>query len=115
MDISDELAFMVPPAAMFLAHPAGESFDEFAFSSAGATLTKARNGLSPVHVEMITVIRMFIRQYGISPSQLQAWVEAAKAKIQQKKKVFRSSLISETDRDRPRPGLQPNLATDRDP
>jgi hypothetical protein len=44
-------------AGMLLAAPAGESIDEFCFSSSQRTLSKDRNALSGPKVEQITVIR----------------------------------------------------------
>ncbi len=64
-------------AAMMLCHPAGESFDEFSFSSAGGTLTKLRNSMGPLRVEQCTVIRMYIRQFGWSLKQVQDYITMA--------------------------------------
>lgn len=58
-------SFLLPLAAMMGAMPAGESFDESVFSSSGDTLTKKRNRLSPMRIEQITVIRMFIRTFKV--------------------------------------------------
>ena len=63
---------------MVLALPAGESVDEFTFSSTQRTLTAARNSLSPTHLEQITVVRMFIRNFGWSPQDLGVWLERAR-------------------------------------
>jgi len=70
-------SFLLPVASMLLALPAGESVDEFTFSSSQRTLTKDRNSLSTAHVEQITVIRMFIRNWGWSPAQLASWIDEA--------------------------------------
>ncbi len=69
--------YLVPVASMVLALPAGESVDEFTFSSAQRTLTKERNRLSPTHIEQITVVRMFIRNFGWTPAQLSTWIREA--------------------------------------
>jgi hypothetical protein len=68
------LSFMLPVAAMLLAHPAGESIDEFAFSTSGRILSKERNRLAPQTVEKLTVIRMFINNFGMSYEDLDTWV-----------------------------------------
>jgi hypothetical protein len=71
-----ELQFLAPVAAMLLAQPAGESVDEFAFSSSGMTLTKERSSLGQAQIEMLTVIRMYIRNFGWSPNAIDEWVRA---------------------------------------
>ena len=80
----------LPVAAMLLAIPAGESVDEFSFSSSQRTLSKERNSLLPVNVEQITVIRMFIRSFGLSPMQLDDWMRdhlPSAASVSKKPKV----------------------------
>lgn len=78
-------SFLLPVASMVLALPAGESVDEFTFSSSQRTLTKDRNSLSAAHIEQITVIRMFIRNLGWSPSQLGDWIETAHKEFEKRK------------------------------
>jgi hypothetical protein len=78
-------SFLFPFASMVLALPAGESVDEFTFSSSQRTLTKDRNSLSPAHVEQIKVIRMFIRNLGWSPSQLGIWLDSAHKEYEKRK------------------------------
>jgi hypothetical protein len=53
---SQFLACLLPVASMLLAQPASEAVDEFAFSSAGRTLTIDQNSLAATTVEQITVI-----------------------------------------------------------
>ena len=70
---------LLPVAAMLVALPAGEAVDEFSFSSTQRTLSKERNSMSGVTLEMITVVRMFIRNSGIHPEKLFEWIDQAKA------------------------------------
>lgn len=77
------LGRLLPVASMLLAIPAGESVDEFSFSSSQRTLTKERNSLKGVTVEMITVVRMFIRTSGIHPDKLVEWIQQAKEEAKQ--------------------------------
>ena len=65
---------LAPLAAMLLAVPAGESVDEFSFSSSQRTLSKERNSLLPTNLEQITVIRMFIRSFGLTPKLVDEWM-----------------------------------------
>jgi len=76
--LEGSLLYCLPVAAMLLAQPAGEAVDEFAFSSSGATYTKTRSSLSPMRVEMITVIRMFIRNFKWSPSKIDEYLGSLK-------------------------------------
>jgi len=62
-------------ASMLLAQPAGESIDESVFSSVGATMRKDRSALSPMKIEQITTIRMFIRNFKWNPNHLHQWFE----------------------------------------
>jgi hypothetical protein len=71
-------SFLLPVASMVLALPAGESVEEFTFSSTQRTLTALRNSLSPTHLEQITVVRMFIRNFGWSPQDLAVWLGRAR-------------------------------------
>lgn len=68
------LKLLIPTAAMLLALPAGESRDEFAFSETGRVYSKDRNRLSPVHLEQITVITMFIKNFGWSQEEMIEWL-----------------------------------------
>ena len=79
VDSSHRLSPLLPVASMLLAVPAGEAIDEFSFSSSQRTLTKERNALLGESVEMVTVIRMFIRRNGIHPQDMMDWIQRAKA------------------------------------
>lgn len=68
---------LLPVAAMLLASPAGESQDEFVFSTTGRVFTDDRNSLSPVRLEQITVITMFIKNFKWSQHKLNQWVKQA--------------------------------------
>lgn len=74
VDESDALKLLVPVAAMLVALPAGESRDEFAFSETGHVFTKDRNALSPWNLEMVTVITMFIKNFGWSQEHVNSWL-----------------------------------------
>jgi hypothetical protein len=74
VDESDALKLLVPVAAMLVALPAGESRDEFAFSETGRVFTKDRNALSPWNLEMVTVITMFIKNFGWSQEHVNSWL-----------------------------------------
>ena len=73
---------------MLLALPAGESQNEFVFSCSGRILTRDRNSLSPMRLEQLTIIVMFIRNFGWSQSELMDWLKRAMAEVkgQQKRK-----------------------------
>lgn len=75
---SNRINPLLPVASMLLSVPAGEAIDEFTFSSTKRTLSQERNSLLGVTVEMITVVRMFIRTGGIHPDKLFEWIERAK-------------------------------------
>ena len=62
---------------MLLALPAGESHDEFVFSASGRVFTKDRNRLSGATLEQVTVIVMYIRNFGWSQSKMVKWINAA--------------------------------------
>lgn len=90
--ISQFLHSIVPVAAHLLAQPAAEAVDEAAFSVAGQVMTKFRTALSPLTLEQVIVIRMFLRRKGFSPSQFDAWymrkkVEANAAKAKKKQEI----------------------------
>ena len=88
-------AYLLPVASMVLALPAGESVDEFTFSSTQRTLTAARSTLSPTHLEQITVVRMFIRNFGWSPQDVALWLGKAREehdKEQSEKKKERTQM-----------------------
>ena len=59
---------------MLLATPAGESVDEFSFSSSQRTLSKERSSLLATNVEQITVVRMFIRSFGLTFKHVDDWM-----------------------------------------
>jgi hypothetical protein len=69
---------------MLLALPAGESHNEFVFSTSGRVYTRDRNSLSPMRLEQVTVIVMFIRSFGWSQRQLMEWVKKAMAEVEKK-------------------------------
>ena len=64
---------------MMFSPPGEEAADEFSFSSTRCTLWKERNSTICVTLEMITVVRIFIRNSGILPEKLFAWIDQAKA------------------------------------
>jgi hypothetical protein len=66
---------LIQVAAMLLAHPAGESIDESAFSGVGSTMRKDRSRLSPHRIEQISIIRSYIRNFKWNPQKLQEWME----------------------------------------
>ncbi len=68
------LKSLIPLASMLLAAPAGESRDEFTFSVSGRIFTKDKNCMSPMHLEMYTVITMYLRNFGWSQKDAMAWV-----------------------------------------
>ena len=76
----DFLRSLVPVAAMLLAMPAGESQDEFVFSMTDRIYSDDRSTLSPVRLEQITVITMFIKNFKWSQHKLNQWVKEALSK-----------------------------------
>jgi hypothetical protein len=72
---------LIQVAAMLLAHPAGESIDESAFSGVGSTMRKDRSRLSPHRIEQISIIRSYIRNFKWNPQKLQEWMEYQKEQI----------------------------------
>jgi hypothetical protein len=70
---------------MLLAMPAGESYDECVFSASGRVLTKDKNALSPLRLEQIVVIVMFIRNFGWSHTQLNEWMKMALVEVKKAK------------------------------
>lgn len=89
----DVLALLLPVAAMLLAIPAGESFDETVFTSSGETLTKKRNSLSVTTIEQVTVVRMFIRRFKWSLTKFKKW---AKKVVQEYRKKEEAKQQAET-------------------
>ncbi len=87
-------SFLLPVASMVLALPAGESVDEFTFSSTQRTLTVDRNSLSPTHLEQMTIVRMFIRNFGWSPKDLAVWLEKARHDFEEQE-TMRKKLAAE--------------------
>jgi hypothetical protein len=83
-DVGNPMASLIPVASMLLALPAGESHNEFVFSSSGRVYTRDRNSLSPMRLEQVTVIVMFIRNFGWSQRQLMEWVKKAMAEVEKK-------------------------------
>ncbi len=72
---TSEIAFLIPLAAMLLALPGSEAIDESSFSVAGRTLTRDRNQLDPITVEMLVVFRRYVSTCGISLADVKIWVE----------------------------------------
>jgi hypothetical protein len=81
-DVGNPMAALIPVASMLLALPAGESHNEFVFSTSGRVYTRDRNSLSPMRLEQVTVIVMFIRSFGWSQRQLMEWVKKAMAEVE---------------------------------
>lgn len=73
------LNHVLPVAAMYLAIPAGEAVDECVFSAAKEILTPVRSRLAPTTVEQLTVIRVFLRRFGMSLVDFNNFVVQAKA------------------------------------
>jgi hypothetical protein len=71
---------LLPLAAMLLALPAGESHNEFVFSTSGRVFARDRNALSHWRLEQVTVLVMFIRNFGWSHSQMMTWLQDSLAK-----------------------------------
>jgi hypothetical protein len=67
---------------MLLALPAGESHNEFVFSCSGRILTRDRSSMSPMRLEQVTIIVMFIRNLGWSQHQLMNWLNRAMAEVE---------------------------------
>lgn len=76
-DVGNPLASLIPIASMLLALPAGESHNEFVFSSSGRVFTRDRNSMSAMRLEQVTVLVMFIRNFGWSQKQLMQWLDKA--------------------------------------
>jgi hypothetical protein len=79
---------------MLLAHPAGESVDEHVFSGSQRTLTKDRNRFEYGTIEEITIIRVFIKNFGFSVTKLDEWVKETKTRI--RKQEFEKQKQLET-------------------
>jgi len=77
---------LLPIASMWLALPSGESCDEFVFSASGRAYTKDRNALSPVRLEQISVIVMYIRNFGWSQHKMMEWFKSAVALVKEAQK-----------------------------
>jgi hypothetical protein len=75
-DTGNPFCALIPIASMLLALPAGESQNEFAFSCSGRILTRDRNSLSPMRLEQLTIIVMFIRNFGWSQSEIDGLAQA---------------------------------------
>jgi hypothetical protein len=83
-EIGNPLASLIPVASMLLALPAGEAHNEFVFSCSGRVLTRDRNSMSPMRLEQLTVLVMFIRNFGWSQRKLMQWFREALATVQAK-------------------------------
>lgn len=69
-------------AAMMLALPAGEANDERTFSVAGNMLTRNRNRLGNSIIEMVIVIRIFMREFHWKTEDVIKWLSAQSINIQ---------------------------------
>ena len=67
---------------MLLALPAGEAHNEFVFSCSGRILSRDLAAMSAVRLEQVTVLVMFIRNFGWSQHQLMEWVKRGMAEVQ---------------------------------
>lgn len=82
--VGDPFSSLIPIASMLLALPAGEAHDEFVFSCSGRILSRDRNSMSAVRLEQVTVLVMFIRNFGWSQHKLMEWLKKATAEVQKK-------------------------------
>ncbi len=82
-EVGNPFASLIPIASMLLALPAGESHDEFVFSSSGRVFSRDRNSMSPMRLEQVTVLVMFIRNFGWSQKQMMTWLSKALAEVQE--------------------------------
>jgi hypothetical protein len=69
-----------------LSQPVAEAIEEAAISVAGQTFTKFRTAMSPVKLEQVTVVRMFIRRKGCSRSTFDGMVSRSKETACRKRK-----------------------------
>ncbi len=83
-DVGNPISSLIPVASMLLALPAGESHNEFVFSASGQIFTKDRNSMSPMRLEQVTVLDMFIRNFGWSQRKLLDWLHKALAEVKKK-------------------------------
>ncbi len=81
-DIGNPFSSLIPIASMMLALPAGEAHNEFVFSCSGRILSRDRAAMSAVRLEQVTVLVMFIRNFGWSQHQLMEWVKRGMAEVQ---------------------------------
>ena len=75
--VGHPLACLINVAAMMLALPAGESHDDFVFSASGRIYSKDRNSLSGATLEQMTVIVMYIKNFGWSQTKMEQWIKEA--------------------------------------
>jgi hypothetical protein len=83
-DVGNPLAALLPIASMLLALPAGKSQNEFVFLSSGRVLMRDCNSMSPMRLEQVTVLVMFICNFGWSQQKLIGWLKKALAKVDDK-------------------------------
>ncbi len=81
-DMGNPFSALISVASMLLALPAGESHNEFVFSCSGRILTRDRSSMSPMRLEQLTIIVMFIRNFGWSQSKLMDWLKRAMAEVE---------------------------------
>jgi hypothetical protein len=85
-DVGHPFAALIPIASMLLALPAGEAHNEFVFSCSGRIFSRDRNSMSAMRLEQVTVLVMFIRNFGWSQNKMMAWLNKALAEVQSKEK-----------------------------
>lgn len=85
-EMGNPLAALLPIASMLLALPAGESHNEFVFSCSGRILSRDRNSMSPMRLEQVTLLVMFIRNFGWSQHQLMQWLARAMGEVQREER-----------------------------
>jgi len=109
------LSLLLPIASMELAVPAGESVDEFCFSSSGNTFTKFRSCMSAHVLEQISVVRMFIRNQGwpcTSPTDLTKFIALIKSEEVELAAVLKKNIDGEGSKKRKK--VQQSLNFNRD-
>ncbi len=83
-EVGHPFSSLIPVASMLLALPAGEAHDEFVFSCSGRILSRDRNAMSAMRLEQVTILVMFIRNFGWSQHQLMEWLKKGLVELQGK-------------------------------
>jgi hypothetical protein len=78
-DVGNPFSALLPVASMLLALPAGEAHNEFVFSCSGRIFSRDRNSMSAMRLEQVTVLVMFIRNFGWSQNKMMGWLNKALA------------------------------------